>query len=459
MSDSHLGDSIFGSPGGGEQEGPARHDGPGPEGPARHDGRNADPTGPVPPPPLADAPASTSHDEGREHQTDEIARLESGPARPPSTSGGRDRRGQGTIRSHRPDERRRGPAVRGCLALIIGGLIAGAALIFAISSLGSSFLPHFGGSAGSSGGDYVGQGADSVVITVSPGDSGAAIGASLQKAGVVKSASTFTALAAADSKFARLQPGRYRMRTRMSSANALTLLLAPTSKISGGVTIPEGLWASEIYLRLSKATKVPLADYRKVPVARLGLPTAAKGHVEGYLYPSTYNFPKGASAQTQLTTMVSRFKQEIVTLKIPAARLARVTNVASLVQAEASRPEDTGKVARVIDNRLAKKMPLQFDSTVNYVLQRRGKVTTSDKARESSSPYNTYRQPGLPPGPIDNPGAAALKAALNPTPGSWIYFVTVNLATGETKFATTDTEHNANVQQFRAWCSAHPGKC
>ncbi|MDQ2849446.1 MAG: endolytic transglycosylase MltG [Actinomycetota bacterium] len=422
MNNSHLGDAIFGAP---------DDDGATTAHPRRQPpvGDPADPTLPIAVP----ARPATSRREIRE--------------RPQPRPSGK--------KSPVADDGRKS-AIRGCLAMVIGVVVIGAALIFAIGALGSSWLPSF--SSNAAGGDYQGPGTGTVTIVIQPGDSGAAIGQTLQQAGVVKSASTFTDLAAGSAGFAALQPGSYRMRSQMSSAGALALLLQPGTKLAG-VTIPEGLWATEIYARLSKATKVPLADYAKVSAASLGLPVAAGGKVEGYLFPSTYNFPKGASAQVQLKTMVTQFKKQTAALNIAADRLAMVTTVASLVQAEASRTQDEGKVARVIDNRLAAKMPLQFDSTVNYVLKSRGTVTTSGKARESASPYNTYKRPGLPPGPIDNPGVAALKAALNPTPGSWIYFVTVDLATGQTVFSPTAAQHQAAVKQFQTWCGAHPGKC
>jgi UPF0755 protein len=103
-------------------------------------------------------------------------------------------------------------------------------------------------------------------------------------------------------------------------------------------------------------------------------------------------------------------------------------------------------------------MPLQLDSTVSFISRRRG-VTTTDAERASKSPYNTYLVEGLPPGPIDSPGLAAMQAALNPTPGPWLYFVAVNPDTGETRFAVDASGHDANVKLFQKWCSDHPGKC
>jgi UPF0755 protein len=135
-----------------------------------------------------------------------------------------------------------------------------------------------------------------------------------------------------------------------------------------------------------------------------------------------------------------------------------VVTVASIVQSEARNASDFPKVARVIYNRLDRGMPLQMDSTVHYAVGKSGQLTTTDEDRASSSPYNTYRFPGLPPGPIASPGDAALKAALHPADGDWIYFVTVNPDTGETKFAVTNAQHQRNVAQLREFCRQSP-KC
>jgi UPF0755 protein len=152
--------------------------------------------------------------------------------------------------------------------------------------------------------------------------------------------------------------------------------------------------------------------------------------------------------------MVNRGKQAFIDLDIPQAQLRDVVIKASIVQAEARQKKDMGKIARVIDNRLARKMNLQLDSTVSYATNDFG-VTTTAAQRRSTSRYNTYRYAGLPAGPIGNPGEEALKAVLDPTPGSWIFFVAVNPDTGETKFAQTQAEHDAYVKEFQAWLRTH----
>ena len=113
------------------------------------------------------------------------------------------------------------------------------------------------------------------------------------------------------------------------------------------------------------------------------------------------------------------------------------------------------KVARVLDNRLAKGMLLQLDTTVNYANGKSG-LTTTPQDRQNPSPYNTYLHPGLPPGPISNPGEEALRAVLAPAQGGWLYFVVVNPDTGETRFAATAEEHQQNVALFQQWLRAHP---
>ena len=137
--------------------------------------------------------------------------------------------------------------------------------------------------------------------------------------------------------------------------------------------------------------------------------------------------------------MVAESTKRLEALGLSPDRMERVVTVASLIEGEAKNEADRSKVARVVENRLAAKMSLGFDSTVNYIFKKRGVPTQA--MLDSKSPYNTRRLPGLPPGPISNPGESALRAAANPVAGPWLYFVTVNLDTGETKFAATYEAH------------------
>ncbi len=310
--------------------------------------------------------------------------------------------------------------------------------------------------------DFEGPGSGSVTVVVEPGDTGLEIGGKLTKAGVVMSADAF-ADALADNPGDEIQPGHYTLRKGMASAEALSLMRSG-ARDEKRVTVREGLWKKEVYADLSKATGVAVAEYTKAEEAirkdpsSVGLPGSAKGAIEGYLFPATYTFDPGTNATAQLRAMVTNALKQLRTLGVAPADMERVMTVASLVEAEARRDEDRPKVARVIENRLAQKMALQMDSTVNYAAQRRS-ITTSDKERASTSPYNTSIHPGLPPGPINSPGADSITAARKPADGPWLYFVTTNPSTGETRFAVTLAEHEANVKVFQQWCQSNPGKC
>jgi UPF0755 protein len=309
--------------------------------------------------------------------------------------------------------------------------------------------------------DYVGAGSGTVSIAVHDGDASRTIGATLAQAGVVKTAGAFEDAAANNPRAGSIQPGIYAMHSKMSAQSALVMLLDPVNRKVSKVTIREGLWTSEVISKLSAATGRPLAEYTaalKNPDL-LGLPAQAKGNVEGYLFPSTYSFEPKATAVAQLQMMVSKSLDELSTLGLTPDTAQRVLTIASIVEAEAQAAADRPKVARVIQNRLAKGMRLQLDTTVSFISQRRGKVGTTDAQRASKSPYNTYLVAGLPPGPIDSPGLSAIQAAMNPAPGPWLYFVAVNPTTGETRFAVDAAGHAANVRLFLAWCSKNPGKC
>lgn len=366
-------------------------------------------------------------------------------------------RAQSRQATRRPRRRRRG---RRLLVLLLALAIVGGAGYAA-----TSFLKPIVRDL-TAGNDYPGPGTGEVQVVVNDGDTGRNIGATLQKAGVVKSATAFLDAAAADPRSASIQPGTYTLRKQMSAREALAVLVDPKNRSVPRVTIREGLWRNEIFAALSKATGVPLADYEaaaKQPDA-LGLPAAAKGNLEGYLFPSTYEFPSKATATEQLKTMVAKTIDELDKAGVAEADRQRVLTVASIVEGEVSGDADRAKVARVIENRLhSKGAPnfglLQMDSTVHYAVQKRGKAGTTPADRNSPSRYNTYKVPGLPPGPINSPGEASIVAAAHPAPGPWMFFVTVDPSTGETRFATTQAEHDKNVLEFQKWCRAHTDQC
>lgn len=308
--------------------------------------------------------------------------------------------------------------------------------------------------------DYAGPGAGAVRVSVAQGAGGSAIAQVLAEQDVIKSTKAFIEAAQNDAKSAGIQPDVYEMRKQMKATDALAILIDPANRIVTRAVVPEGKWATEIYPILSEATGIPVEEYTKAAKdgAALGLPDSAKGNVEGYLFPASYEFEPDTTAADHLSTMVAETTKRLEALGVTPERMERTMVVASLVEAEARFEGDRPKVARVVENRLKQDMPLQFDSTVNYAIGKHG-ITTTDADRASDSPYNTYRVKGLPPGPIGNPGESAIKAAAQPADGPWLYFVTVDPVKGTTKFAVTFEEHQANVAAFQAWCQANKGKC
>ncbi|MFG3124822.1 endolytic transglycosylase MltG [Streptomyces sp. NPDC048201] len=316
--------------------------------------------------------------------------------------------------------------------------------------------------------DYAGSGnGETVTVEIPKGAGGYDIGNKLKEAGVVESVDAFVSAQAANPKAKSLQDGIYTLQKHMSAASAVDLMLSPKSR--DNLVIPEGkrnIWvyqAIDTRLKLAKGTtaKVAKSDWKS-----LGLPSWAnsdkdvKDPLEGFLFPSSYAVAKGMKPKDVLKDMVERsneqYKQYDLAGKAQDLGLdspLQVLTVASLVQVEGKYKHDFGKVAQVVYNRLKPENVetagrLEFDSTVNYLKgQSTLDVGSVADLRKIADPYNTYDIKGLPPGPISNPGSEAIESALNPTPGPWYYFVSIN--ENETVFAVTNEEHNRNVQKYQ----------
>jgi UPF0755 protein len=307
--------------------------------------------------------------------------------------------------------------------------------------------------------DYTGQGTGTVQIRVHDGDSLKAIGQTMVDSGVIASVRPFVNAAQGEPQATSIAPGLYGLHSHMSAQAALDLLLQPGSRLFARVTVPEGLTTVATLQRVAQTTGTPLAQLQAAANdgAALGLPAYAGGKVEGFLFPATYDFEPNTTPTDMLRAMVARSEQALDKLAVPEGQRLQVLTEASIVQAEGKTPEDMAKIAQVLDNRIAIGMPLQLDTTVNYANGKNG-VTTTAADRANPSPYNTYAHPGLPPGPISNPGEDALRAVLAPAQGSWLYFVVVNPDTGETRFAVTGEEAKANTALFQQWLREHPGR-
>lgn len=356
--------------------------------------------------------------------------------------------------------RRRNPLLVG-LSLLLAGALVVTASVFAFGWM-RDLLPSV--SIGEpTAQDYDGAGTGEIMIEVPPGAGGGQIAELLAENDVVASASAFTAALQADPRSSSIQPGTYRMANQMSSEAALARLLDGEYREIDGVTIREGLWAAETFAALAEATGNDVEDYESVDPADLDLPDAAEGELEGFLYPSTYEFGPDTTPQEQLQALVDQGRTVYEGLGIPEDELREVIIKASIVQGEGMFSEDLPKVAQVVENRLDPNPEtngyLQMDSTVHFIYQERGLAGTTDEQRANPDPHNTYAHPGLPAGPINSPGEEAIRAVLNPEAGDWLYFVTIDPSTGETRFATDWEGHQENVQLFQEWCQENPDQC
>ncbi|MEU6367652.1 endolytic transglycosylase MltG [Streptomyces sp. NPDC046931] len=363
-----------------------------------------------------------------------------------------DRRGRGG----KGKKRRNGCA---CLVvvLVLGGGIGG------VGYFGYQFYQNRFGPAP----DYVGEGnGEQVTVTIPKGSGGYAIGQVLKEAGVVKSVDAFVAAQGQNPDGKSIQAGTYTLKKHMSAAAAVQLMLSPESK--NNLIIAEGWRNAKVYAAIDGRLQLKTGTTESIAAKKwktFGLPDwakdgkAVKDPLEGFLYPSSYPVAKGMKPEDVLKQMVDTAKEKYAEFGIQAKAKSlnldnplQVLTVASLVQAEGKYKRDFEKVSTVVYNRLKPNNTetnglLDFDSTVNY-LRGQSKLATGsvDDLRKIDNPYNTYRYKGLPPGPIDNPGEVAIKAALKPAKGNWYYFVSIN--DNETLFAETNAEQNRNREKY-----------
>jgi UPF0755 protein len=368
----------------------------------------------------------------------------------------------------RPGGRRRkktaGRRIAGCLpVLVVLALVAGG-LYFGVTKGVDLLRDQFADPE-----DYPGPGSGQVTFEVVSGDSVAEMGRNLKAEDVVASVEAFTDAASSDSCATRIQAGFYALKEQMKATDALAVLCDPKAMVTDTVVVQEGLRAVDIVDALVEQTGFGRARFEKAlrDTAALGLPAYAQtnedGFPEGYLFPATYAFGPNETPESMLKAMVDRWKQAAADadLEARAEELGytphQLMTIASLVEAE-GRGDDMPKIARVIYNRLENVGTagtvgmLQIDATVAYALGEDLGVALTEDQLAVDSPYNTRIHTGLPPGPIDSPGDAAIQAATHPAEGDWYYYVTVNLRTGETKFAETPEEFDQYKAEFLEYC-------
>lgn len=312
--------------------------------------------------------------------------------------------------------------------------------------------------------DYIGAGKEPVKVVIPQGSTMTDIGYILLDANVVKSMKAYNKAVAQLEQGQTIQAGSFQLKTEMPASAAVAHLADPKNRVVTRITIPEGYRLSRQFAIIAKNSQIKTAALNALASkpAPLNLPAYSGGKLEGFLFPDTYEIEDTTTAQQLLTMMVARYAA--VTKELNFEQRAKATGItpqqalviASILEREGNNDKDLQAISGVIRNRMKAGMPLQMDSTVHYATNTDsdGKVTTAAAQRTIKHPYNTYKVKGLPPGPISAPGKAALAAAVNPTKHAYLYFVTVNLDTGETAFASTLQAHNANVKKFQDWCQA-----
>jgi UPF0755 protein len=362
--------------------------------------------------------------------------------------------------------RRERSRIPGCLAVLVALALVVGVFYFGVTKGVALLRDQFADPE-----DFAGPGKGKVTFQVEEGDSLSEMGRGLKEAGVVASVQAFIDAASAESASTGIQVGYYQLKRQMAAEDALDVLIDPANILKNTVTVPEGLRVVDIVAVLAKETDFSQAQYEKVldQPQKLGLPSYAEGDPEGYLFPSTYDLPPDATPRSIIVAMVDRWQQAADEADLEARAEAlgytphELMTVASLVESEAGRQEDRAKVARVIYNRLTGDETnglLQIDATVNYAADQSLGAVPTEEDLQIESPYNTYLNPGLPPGPIEAPGDAAIEAAANPVDGPWYYYVTVNLRTGETKFAETYDEFLTYKDELREYCATESqGAC
>lgn len=349
-----------------------------------------------------------------------------------------------TSQTDRTIKRRR--LLFGSIALLATvGLIAGGAVLTSDSI--KNFISRFQVA------DYSGEPGPTTTIVIEPGDNGSAVAKKMVDADIILSFDAiYRDMLTTDFT---IFPGTYEFPTKLSGKRALEILIEGKNRLVVQTTIPEGFKNTAIVEKLVLDLKLDAAEVEAAIEAIMPrLPEQAL-NAEGYLFPATYTFDPGVSAEQVIDTMVDRTEAELTQYDIALKDSHDVITLAALIQVEAKLTADFYKVSRVFLNRLDIGMLLQSDATVSYGTGGET-VTTTDAQRADKNPYNTYVYQGLPGGPISNPGELAIEAALRPADGDWLFFVTVNLKTGETKFSETLAEHDRAAQEFYAWLRENP---
>ena len=331
--------------------------------------------------------------------------------------------------------------IRGRGRIALAALLAVVALM--ITGVGLVWIP------------FKGYGGSERIVHVPRGTSIQALSRQLRREGLILSSLTFRALVWLEGPHATVKAGEYEFRGSVSLA-AVARHLLDGRVLQYQITVPEGLTAREVAALL--ASKGVVDEEEVIEAARrtewiADLDPGALD-LEGYLFPDTYRFARGSSAEEVVRTMVEKFREVFAEpWRRRAAELGmtprEIVTLASLVEKETGATEERPAISAVFHNRLRLRMRLQCDPTVIYALEREGRYrgTLSRRDLTFPSPYNTYVSAALPPGPIASPGSAALEASLYPADVDYLYFVSMN--TGRHFFSRHLRDHQAAVQRYQ----------
>lgn len=307
--------------------------------------------------------------------------------------------------------------------------------------------------------DYPGPGYGSVQFTVYANDTATEIGERLAAQHVVASKRVFVNAVEADNDQSNLQPGTFDLKYHMSAQEAVAILVNP-DKAKDLIQIRSDTRAIDIVSQT--VTDNPAWTAAEVTAALNNkgvgvLPTCANGSYEGWLQPGTYDPKSYKTPADMLAAMVKARIAALDALKVPTGpEREKILTIASIIGGEVNQSQYYGKVSRVIANRLAQNMPLGMDSVIAYGNNTQDSELTETMLTDASNPYNDRIHAGLPPTPINQPNSEMIEAAMNPTPGDWLYFVTVNLDTGETEFTDNNAQFQQYKSQYEAWQKDHP---
>jgi uncharacterized YceG family protein len=420
-----------------------------PEPPPPPDARDEpQPQAPSEPPPPPEPPAEPPPDPAARarHTSDQVpapaedvgsGSVLSGDPLPPEERFWGPDEGTGQSPPRRGGDHRRFLRHPGRIALIVVGVLL-------LGFLWALFQPFHGDGSG-----------DPFDVRIPKGSSVSEIGDLLGDRGVISSSTLFQIRVTLDGKRSELYPGNHRMREDMSYSSAIDVLSQPPIKKTLNVTIPEGLTRPQI---ATIAEQDGLSgDYLKDTVSFKGFDPNSYGaqgrarNLEGFLFPATYEMPKNPTTSDLVGRQLDAFDQNIKSVDMSYAKKKNLTTydvliIASMIEDEAS-PADFRNVAAVIYNRLRDGISLGIDATVRFAVGNYTQPLTQSELA-TDSPYNTRINKGLPPGPIGNPGLAAIRAAANPSNADYLYYVTKPGSCNRLSFSSTDAQFQRDVDAY-----------